>query len=69
MAAPAKKEAPAFTLPKEMQERMTKGKEDIDKAQKAIDVMKTLGMDVKEIQEKLDWVKNVRETLLKEFSE
>ena len=66
MAAP--KTPPTFTLPKEMLDRMAKGKEDMDKAQKAIDVMKSLGMDVKELQDKLDWAKSVRETLLKEFA-
>jgi len=63
-----KKEEPIFKLPKEMTDRMQQGSEDIAKAQKAIDVMKSIGMDVTELQEKLDWSKKVRETLLKEFS-
>jgi hypothetical protein len=51
-----------------MKARMETANTDIEKAQKAIDVMKSLGMDVKEMQDKIDWARQVRETLLKEFS-
>lgn len=63
-----KKPNQLFTLPKEMQDRMKGAAVDFEKAQKAIEVMKTLGMDVRELQDKLEWAKGVRETLLKEFT-
>uniref|UniRef100_A0A6H1ZNV6 Uncharacterized protein n=1 Tax=viral metagenome TaxID=1070528 RepID=A0A6H1ZNV6_9ZZZZ len=66
MAVP--KTEPLFKLPEDMKKRMETANVDMDKAQKAIDTMKSLGMDVKEMQEKLDWAKQVRETLLKEFT-
>ncbi len=65
MAAP--KVEPLFKLPPEMIKRMESANIDMDKAQKALDVMKSLDMDVRELQDKLDWAKNVRITLLKEF--
>jgi len=64
---PAKKEEPIFKLPAEMKARLETTNTDIEKAQKAIEVMKSLGMDVSEMQDKLNWAKQVRETLLKEF--
>lgn len=66
MAAP--REAPLFKLPPEMKARMEAGNVDIEKAQKAIAVMKSLGMDVRELEDKLAWADNVRKTLLKEFA-
>jgi len=65
MAAP--KEQPLFTLPKEVQAKLVAQETDIAKARKAIEVMKSLGMDVKDIEDKLAWADNVRATLLKEF--
>jgi len=64
---PAKKEEPIFKLPPEMKARLETASADIDKAQKAIEIMKSLGMDTTEIQDKLNWAKTVRETLIKEF--
>jgi hypothetical protein len=64
---PAKKEEPIFKLPPEMKARLDTASTDIEKAQKAIEIMKSLGMDTTEIQDKLNWAKTVRETLLKEF--
>ena len=66
MAAP--KEAPLFKLPTEMTSRLTGLQSDIDKSKKAIAVMKELGMDTKELEDKLTWAENVRKTLLREFA-
>uniref|UniRef100_A0A6H1ZP69 Uncharacterized protein n=1 Tax=viral metagenome TaxID=1070528 RepID=A0A6H1ZP69_9ZZZZ len=63
-----KKVEPIFKLPPEMIARMKTTGEDIDKAEKAVKVMKDLGMDVAEMEERLTWAKKVRETLLKEFA-
>ena len=57
-----------FKLPKEVSTRLTDLKGDIDKAEKAIGVLRSLGMDTKDIEDKLAWSKQVRETLLKEFA-
>lgn len=65
MAAP--KETPLFVLPKDVQARLTAQETDISKARKAMEVMKSLGMDVADIEEKLKWAENVRSTLLREF--
>jgi hypothetical protein len=62
-----KKDEPIFKLPAEMKSRLDTANTDIEKAQKAIDVMKSLGMDVTEMQDKLNWAKQVRTTLIKEF--
>jgi len=61
------KTEPLFTLPSDVQKRLTDQKTDIDKARRAIEVMKSLGMDTKELEDKIDWAAKVRETLLKEF--
>lgn len=41
----------------------------ITQVEKAIETMKTLGMDTRDIEEKLTWSKEVRETLLKQFGQ
>ena len=40
---------------------------DIDKGAKAIQAMKEMDIDVKSLEEKLEWAKKAREILLKEF--
>jgi hypothetical protein len=41
---------------------------DIDAAKKAMATMKELGMDTKELEERLAWAEKVRTTLLREFA-
>lgn len=65
MAEP--KVTPLFTLPKEVVVRMAAMESDMTKAKKALQVMKDLGMDTKDLEEKLTWADRVRTTLLKEF--
>ena len=67
MATPKPKSV--FTLPKEMVERLKAGGADIEKAEVALAALKKLGMDTKVIEEKLEWSKMARETLLSEFGE
>lgn len=62
------KEEPLFKLPKEVTDRLKTQEPDIVKARKMIETMKALGMDTKEMEEKLDWAEKVRTTLLKEFA-
>jgi len=40
---------------------------DLERGEKAIKAMKELDMDVKSLEEKLEWAKKAREILLKEF--
>jgi len=40
---------------------------DIDRGSKAIKAMKEMDIDVKSLEEKLEWAKKAREVLLKEF--
>ena len=51
-----------------MKKRLTDAKGELDRAEKAMAIMEELGMDTREIREKLDWSKKVRETILKEFA-
>jgi len=66
MAAPRTDQA--IKLPPEMTTRLTGMQPDIDRAKKALAVMKELGMDTKELEDKLLWAENVKKTLLKEFA-
>ena len=62
-----KKIDPVVKLPTEMTKKLMEAEGDIDRAAKGLEVLESLGMDVKELREKLEWSKNVRTTLLKEF--
>lgn len=62
------KPEPVLTLPPEMKDRLTALRADVRKARHGIKVMKELGMDVADIEGKLDWAESVRTTLLKEFT-
>jgi len=57
-----------MTLPPEMKDRLTGLRSEVQKAKHGIKVMKEMGMDTKDIEEKLDWAESVRDTLLREFT-
>jgi hypothetical protein len=59
---------PLFKLPKEVQDRLKALEPDITQARKILETMKGLGMDTKELEERLDWSEKVKLTLLKEFT-
>ena len=63
-----KKVEPLFKLPADITRKLTAQENDIEKARKALATMKELGMDTKDLEEKLDWAAKVRETLIKEFA-
>ncbi|MBA7601423.1 hypothetical protein ES703_08496 [subsurface metagenome] len=42
-------------------------KGDIEKGEKAISAMKEMGLDVKALEERLNWAKTARDVLLREF--
>lgn len=57
-----------FKLGAETKDRLDNMGPDLEKARHAISVLKDFGMSTKDIEEKLAWAENVRETLLKEFT-
>lgn len=63
-----KKIDPVVKLPPEMKKRLEDSEDDLARAEHGIEVMAKLGMDTKELKEKLEWSKTVRATLLKEFT-
>jgi len=64
---PEKKEREVLKIPPEMRARMENMRADIKKARYGIKVMKNMGMDVTDIESKLEWAENVRSTMLEEF--
>lgn len=56
-------------LSPEAKRRLTDLDADIEAADKAVEVLKSLGMDVTPIEEKIAWSKDVRKTLLTEFTD
>ena len=64
---PEKKETEVLKLPPEMRTRLDGLRADIKKARHGVKVMKDMGMDVTDIESKLEWAEGVRSTLLKEF--
>lgn len=62
-----KKIEPVVKLPTEMTKKLMEAEDDIDRAAKGLEVLEKLGMETRELREKLEWSRTVRETLLKEF--
>lgn len=62
-----KKTKPVVELTPDMKKRLEVLGEDLDRADEAVKLMKNLGMDVKEIEEKNAWSRQVRDTLLANF--
>lgn len=56
-----------YRLPSETKARMTQAQDDIAKAEHMAAVLKEVGMDTTELEEKLSWVKKTRAILLREF--
>ena len=56
-----------FKLPAETRDRLTVMDDDIQKAKKAIQTLKKIGMDTVDMEEKLEWAENTRKLLLTEF--
>lgn len=63
------KKPKSITLPPEMKDHLESLGSDIEKSEASIEVLQRLGMDTKAIEEKLDWAKDVRKTLLSEFTD
>lgn len=54
-------------LPAEVKTRLEDVKEDMERARHGIEVLKRLGMDTRELEEKLEWAEKARDTMLTEF--
>ena len=63
-----KKVMPVIALTPAMKKRLEDSKADIKAAEASVKILKDLGMDTKDMDEKIAWSKQVRETLLKEFA-
>jgi len=63
-----KKVMPIIALTPAMKKRLEDSKADIETAEASVKILKDLGMDTKDMDEKIAWSKQVRETLLKEFT-
>jgi len=63
-----KKIVPVIELTPEMKKRLETSKVDIERAEASVKVLKDLGVDTKDMDEKIKWSKQVQETLLKEFA-
>jgi len=64
----AKKVMPVIELTPAMKRRLEDSKVDIEAAEKWTKILKDVGMETKDMDEKIAWSKQVRETLLKEFT-
>ena len=61
-------EAPVVKLPVEVKARLEIAERDVAAAKKGIEALKKMGMDVRALEEKLEWAEGVRKILLAEFS-
>lgn len=62
------KAMPAIKLTPAMKKRLVDSGADIEEAEKWTQILKDVGMDTKDMDEKIAWSKQVRETLLKELA-
>lgn len=59
---------PIIKLSPEAKQRLIDSEGDIERAEHSLKIIRELGMDTRELDEKLAWSKTVRATLLKEFT-
>ena len=57
-----------IVLPAEITDRLKNMEDQISQAEQGTAAMKKLGLDTSDIDDKITWAKEVRETLLREFS-
>jgi len=60
-------EAPVIRLSAEDKKKLEALQTDIERSEKAVVALKELDIDVKSIEEKIEWAKKAREVLLTEF--
>jgi len=54
-------------LTEAQKKRLKETDEDVERAEHAIGVLETLGMDVTELKAKIEWAKSAKDLMLKEF--
>lgn len=64
-----KKLEPVVTLTPDMKKKLMEAEGDLERAEAGLKTMEKLGMDIRVLQEKVDWSKTVRKTLLEEFGD
>lgn len=62
------KTPPRIKLPAAMVKDLKAQGDSVASARKEIQILKKLGLQTKELEDKLDWAEEARTTLLKEFS-
>lgn len=62
-----KKAAPAIKLTAEDKKKLEALQVDIERGEKAVAALKEMGVEVKDIEEKIEWAKKARTVLLTEF--
>ena len=61
-------EAPVIKLSAEDKKKLEALQIEIERAEKAVKALKELDVDVKSLEEKIEWAKKAREVLLTEFA-
>ena len=61
-------EEPAIKLSAADKKKLEDLSGDIEKGEKAVKALKEMDIDVKDIEEKIEWAKTARDVLLKEFT-
>lgn len=64
---PQKIEEPIIRLSAEEKKKLDALAVDIKRGEKAVAALREMGVDVKDIEEKIEWAKTARAILLKEF--
>jgi Holliday junction resolvasome RuvABC DNA-binding subunit len=65
MAAPKKSQ---FNLDQASIDRIKQNQSTLQEARSKVEALKKLGMDMKEIEDRLNWAQQASDTLLKEFA-
>jgi len=68
MAEPTTTAPPRIKLPAAMVRDLKTQEVAVVRARKDIQTLKKLGLETKELEDKLNWAEEARQTLLKEFS-
>jgi len=64
---PEKEPPPLVKLPAEIKTQLEGLEATVKRARRDIETMRKLGMDVKPLEDKLEWAESARKTLLSEF--
>lgn len=68
MAEKSPEPSSGIKLPPKMAKDLREQEVNVVRARKDIQTLKKLGLETKELEDKLDWAEEARKTLLKEFT-